>query len=176
MTIDHLLAVMAPPVNPTEIPGPRAWKAVEGRLGMPLPIDYKEFIEIYGSGKIADFLWIFNPFSINENLNLEKQIENQARVLAELQLYGESIPYRLFPERGGVLPFGITDNGDVLFWLTAGAPDDWVVVVNEARAPNWELYNFSMSGFLAAVLQRQVLCGIFPKDFPGFSIGFKANF
>ena len=114
MAIEHLMAVLVPPVNPFETPAAGAWASVEGRLGVPLPSDYKRFIETYGSGNIGNFLWIFNPFSNNENLNLERQVVTQAEVLNELRSYGESVPYKPFPEQGGILPFGITDNGDLL--------------------------------------------------------------
>lgn len=43
-------------------------------LGMILPLDYKKFINKYGTGSINDFIWILNPFSENENLNLIKKV------------------------------------------------------------------------------------------------------
>lgn len=120
MAIGDLVAVMPTPNVPFEASSADAWASVEARLGTSLPDDYKEFIGLYGSGRIANFLWIFNPFSSNKNLNLEQQIELQSSVLGELESYGEKNPYKSFPAPGGVLPFGITDNGDVVFWRTAG--------------------------------------------------------
>lgn len=175
MTINYLTLQLPPPVNPSEIPTTGAWTVLERRLGTMLPDDYKEFIELYGSGRVGRFLWIFNPFSANENLNLEKQIATQANVLFELQSYGEAIPYKSFPEPGGILPFGITDNGDVLFWRVTGDPNNWHVVVNESRAPDWEGYELSMSRFLAEILQRHLTCNIFPKNFPEQPVIFEAS-
>lgn len=167
MAIDELIAVMTTPDVPFEAPSTDGWASVEARLGTSLPEDYKKFINLYGSGKIANFLWIFNPFSSNENLNLERQVELQSAVLGELEEYGEKNPYKSFPAPGGVLPFGITDNGDVVFWRTEGETSRWSVAVNESRAPEWEIFDLSMSQFLAALLAKKITCKIFPKNFPG---------
>jgi hypothetical protein len=175
MTIDYLVNEIKPPKNPSETPAQGGWVPVEKRIGTLLPDDYKEFIELYGSGCIDKFLWVFNPFSLNENLNLERQLSIQARVLADLKLYGEVIPYKTFPDKGGILPFGVTENGDVLFWRTEGMPNDWSVVVNDARAPAWNSFELSMTQFLAELLQRKLVCSIFPNDFPGPSAVFEVG-
>lgn len=122
MSIDYLKAVISPPQNVVDRPSEGDWAGVEARLGTVLPDDYKDFLREYGSGSIGQFLWIFNPFSKNENLNLERQAGLQAAVLRELSSYGEIIPYKIFPEGGGIMPFGITDNGDVLFGKLTGFP------------------------------------------------------
>jgi len=158
---------------PSDAPHPSAWPSVELELAVRLPDDYKEYIEIYGSGGIDGFLWIFNPFSGNENLNLKRQVVRQRQVLADLRSQGEALPYDAFPLQGGILPFGVTDNGDVLFWKTERRADDWTVVVNESRSPAWERFDLSMCGFLQGVLAGQVRCNIFPRTFPGPSPLFK---
>ena len=157
---------MPPPTNPVEVPSDKDWINVESQFGFDLPEDYKNFIQAYGSGRICKFMWIFNPVSKNENLNLEDQIKLQLDVLSELQEYGEVLPFKLYPEAGGLLPFGVTDNGDVLFWQTIGQPRDWQVIVNEARSPEWAIYHMSMSEFLFKILQKELICDIFPTSFP----------
>lgn len=73
---------------------------MEARLGMVLPDDYKDFLREYGSGRVGQFLWIFNPFSKNENLNLERQVRLQAAVLRELGSYGGGSIQAIPRERG----------------------------------------------------------------------------
>jgi hypothetical protein len=159
---------MAPPAKSSESAADRlAWSAVEESLGVNLPDDYKQFIEAYGSGRINELIWILNPFSANENINLERQSHTQAKVLEELRAIGEDIPFNVFPTSGGLLPFGITDNGDVLYWITRGAPNDWIVVVNEARGSDWQIFEQNMTSFLASVLQHEIVCSVFPRNFPG---------
>lgn len=53
-------------------------------------------------------------------------------------------------------PFAQTDNGDFLFWETAGESNKWRIIVNEGRGPEWEIFDISMTEFIAGILTRQV--------------------
>lgn len=175
MYIDDIVKTMPPVKYPLDVPVHREWVAVESKLGIALPDDYKEFIQVYGTGKIDGFICVFTPFSNNENLNLLDQLRLQSDVLAELKLYGENIPYKIFPEAEGILPFAITDNGDVLFWRTVGEPNEWTVLVNAARSADWECHDMSMSKFFSEIMSRRLNCEIFPKSFPGTSPSFEVS-
>ena len=158
---------MPPPAVPFEAPQGEDWLEIERKIGTALPCDYKRFIESYGSGRIDDFLSILNPFSANKYLNLFFQFETQLASLSELKATGsEIVPFDLFPMPGGLLPFGITDNGDVLYWVTVGQPDVWTVAINASRSPDWRYFAVGMVAFLWKTLTRQELCEVFPDDFP----------
>lgn len=89
------------------------------------------------------------------------------RRLREVRDGGEQVPYPIFPERGGVVPWAITDNGDLCFWLTdAPDADRWIVVVNESRGRTWEEYRGSATEFLADVISARQRISIFPDNFP----------
>jgi hypothetical protein len=165
MTLAKYIAMLPPPVKPFEAPIKAEWGNVEAKLGISLPQDYKEFIEEYGSGKIGNFLSIFNPFSRNKNVNLIDQLQLQRGVFMELLSFGENLPYELFPQAGGIFPFAMTDNGDVLFWLTLGEPNAWTIVVNEARGPTWQSFDMSLETFLLELFSGKQMCEIFPKSF-----------
>jgi hypothetical protein len=176
MSIEKLAAVLPPPAGPVETPrrGAEDWAAVEGGLGTPLPPDYKAFVEGYGTGAIDDFLWVFNPFSANEHANLISQTKVRLDSLRSLRdEFQLDIRYELFPAGGGLLPFGATANGDVLFWETAGEPQDWAVIVGESRASEYESFGSNMTGFLHDILSRKEVSRIFPEDFPTASPVFK---
>src|SRR5947209_4673448 len=133
MSIELLESIIAPPENPQEVPDSTLWQAVETDLTR-LPADYKDFVSRYGTGSIDSFIWIFNPASRNPHLNFQQQVRKQLEVLREIN-ERETEPFiPLFPNSSGVLPFGITDNGDLLFWETNGDPDNWAVGVFEARS------------------------------------------
>lgn len=165
MTTSKIISMMPPPAIPIEVPVDKDWTTVENKLGVSLPLDYKIFIEKYGSGRIGKFLSIFNAFSANENLNLAMQVENQLKVYSELKANGEILPYKLFPDAGGILPFAITDNGDVLFWQTIGKPSEWTILVNESRSPDWQEFEMSLETFLFELLSRKLRTNIFPQNF-----------
>jgi hypothetical protein len=166
MTIESLYKVMTPPTLPVEAGSVEAWPAIEKIIGVTLPNDYKQYINAFGTGYIGRFLWPFTPFSENEYLNLRDQINYSLDVLRELEEnWGEECPYPLYPDPEGLLPWGRTDNGDVLFWLTVGHPDDWPTVINEARGPLYEEYQASMTDFLAKLISGEITSDIMPYDF-----------
>ncbi|OAH97874.1 SMI1/KNR4 family protein [Methylomonas methanica] len=172
MTIERVKSILSPPSRPTDVPKNDDWQEIEARMGTLLPSDYKEFVNKYGTGRIANFLWIFNPFSRNENLNLETQLDRQRDVFADLESFGEVLPYKLFPKDGGIFPFAMTDNGDVLFWRTCGNPDQWSLVVNDARSPEWQEFALPFGEFLFELLSGRLVCVVFPRSFPGESLKF----
>ncbi len=165
MNIDSLLNNLLPPQKPVEIPTVEDFLAVEKQLGN-LPDDYKTFIARYGTGVINHFIWILNPATANQHLNLVSGGEPVIGALRELRSTGERCPYALFPETHGLLPFGKTDNGDSLFWLRIGEPNQWPVVVNAARDAEYEKFDCRMTDFLEGILTRQLKCSIFPAEFP----------
>jgi hypothetical protein len=162
-----LMQVLQPPVNPLETPEEGGWQPVETRLGMQLPEDYKEFIARYGTGAVDGFLWVLNPFSTNRHLNFFDEGKEKLEALRELR--HESIPYSLYPDTNGIIPWGVTDNGDVLYWLCNGPPSHWIIVVNECRGPRWREYKLSTSDFLMKLVTRELVVDVFPQDFPSES-------
>jgi hypothetical protein len=100
---------------------PDSWAEVEAALGTGLPSDFKSFTELYGSGKVDDFLYLFNPFTAGQDGNLlaekDRVLESYRQTRAR---FPERLPLPAFPNPGGVLPLGRTDNGDELYWVTTG--------------------------------------------------------
>lgn len=175
MSMEELRSIMPPPAHPNLGSTALDWAAVEQQL-CPLPASYKEFVETYGLGKIDDFLIVYSPTAADRYLNLLTRGAIDLDALRELKSkHGDrEVPYPLFPEPGGLLPFAIDENGDGLYWITEGAPDSWPVVVNEGRAPEYERFNVDLTGFLAGILSRSIRCNVFPNDFPGDSPRFTA--
>ena len=73
------------------------------------------------------------------------------------------LPWPPFPEPGGVLPLGRTDNGDELYWVTQGQPDQWPVALVEARAALQEVHPMSVTGLLAALAANQLTSRVLPE-------------
>lgn len=161
MTIASLSSVMPPPANPIEARG--SWSDVEGVLGAQLPDDYRDFIERYGSGTIDHFITILNPFSVRPTLNLLEQSKRQLNALRDLrENFHEQNPFELYPSHGGLLPVAITDNGDVIHWLTCPNRDSWAIVVNEARSPDYQKFECSLTDFLTGIIKKSIVCRAFP--------------
>jgi hypothetical protein len=164
MQIDDLRAILPPPPTPVEAHG-KTWSVVEQEIGTQLPDDYKIFIDQYGSGRINGFIWVFNPFASGRFINLGRQIVDRLGALETLARdFGEQCPYPCFPQKGGLLPFAATDNGDVIYWITDGDPNAWRVAVNQARGPKYEEFSLNATGFLAGILTHKTKCTVFPKS------------
>src|SRR5262245_39190825 len=114
MSLDHLIRVVRPPAQPAEVGS--SWGDVENMAGTRQPKDYKDLVTAFGTGCFDEFLWVFNPFSQNRHLNFFEQLGARLRSLRELQAKwgSEEVSYPLFPEPGGLLPWGASDNGDVM--------------------------------------------------------------
>ncbi len=165
MSLEQLENIFPPPDIPLELPTPEQWRFVEASIGR-LPNDYHRFINKYGTCAIDSFIWIFNPASKNPNLNLANQIERQLGVLKDINESGLEPNIPLFPEPTGVLPFGITDNGDVLLWETNKYSDTWTVSVLPSRSSPLIKFSMDMTNFLAAICEKRIHCQAFPIDFP----------
>jgi hypothetical protein len=76
-----------------------------------------------------------------------------------LQSLGDDeVPYSLFPERPGLLPWGSDDNGNTLCWLTEGEPHEWPIIAKVCRYNYYEHHRMSMTSFLAGCFTRRVMC------------------
>ena len=165
MVLERLRKLLPPPAEPVEVGRPDGWAKVEAALGTGLPDDFKAFTELYGSGKVDDFLYLFNPFAAGQDGNL---LFERDRVLADYAetraKYPKRLPLPPYPEPGGVLPLGRSDNGDELYWVTEGGPADWPVLLLESRASFQEVHRMPVTGFLAALCAGELDTEILPAD------------
>jgi hypothetical protein len=166
MDLDRLREAAPPPAEPLEPGRPEAWPGVEAELGTALPEDFKRFTEVYGSGKFDDFLYLFNPFAADAAGNL---VAARDTMLAAYRETREKFPDRLplppWPEPGGLLPLGRSDNGNELYWLTEGSPDAWPVVAFAGRSTRHEVHRHPVTGFLALLLSGELATSVFPDGF-----------
>ena len=166
--LERLRQLLPPPADPVEPGRPDGWAEVETAIGTQLPGDFKAFTELYGSGMVDDFLYLFNPFAAGQDGNL---LVEKDRVLAAYRQTRARFPDRLplpaFPDAGGVLPLGRTENGDELYWVTEGHPDAWSVALLESRAAFLELHPMPVTGLLAALAANQLTSRVLPNDILG---------
>jgi hypothetical protein len=166
--LERLRQLLPPPADPVEPGRPDGWAEVEAAIGTELPSDFKAFTELYGSGMVDDFLYLFNPFAAGQDGNL---LAEKDRVLAAYRQTRAHFPDRLplppFPDEGGVLPLGRTGNGDELYWVTGSRPDDWPVALLESRAALQEVHRMPVTGFLAALAAGRLASRVLPDDVLG---------
>ncbi|MDQ0797540.1 SMI1/KNR4 family protein [Streptomyces sp. B1I3] len=161
--LTRLLEIFTAPIEPRQ----KNWQAVERDLGVELPADYKELIHDYGGSNWDDYLYILEPGCPNENYNLLEWAANQAEDLEDLWQF-EKKPAELEIEGSRVIPWATTDNGECLYWLVRPGlePDQWTVMVNEARGDRWEHFPVTCTQFLASSLDGELPSNILSSMFP----------
>jgi hypothetical protein len=136
-------------------PTPRDWARIERKLGTALPKDYKQFSSRRGWDYIGKFLSIGN---------VEFAEEGHLGALRNAVAEGLKKPFRLFPEPGGALPWGWTDNADVLWWLTIGPPDKWPTLIKNGRGGVYERRKMGMAELLVNLLTEKIRSRAFSRD------------
>ncbi|MFD3937558.1 SMI1/KNR4 family protein [Streptomyces sp. NPDC058611] len=163
-SLARLLEIVPAP----DVPRHKDWSEVERSLEVDLPADYKELIRLYGGSNWDDYLYLLEPGCPNENYDLIEWGKNQAEDLEDLWEF-EKKPPELEVDGSRVIPWATTDNGECLYWLVRPGlePDQWTVMVNEARGDRWEHYSVSCTRFLASSLdgelQSNILSSLFPR-------------
>lgn len=140
------------------------WNEVEDKFNIVFPDDYKQIIDMYGSGAVNHFLWIYSPFSSNTNLNLmNKFYELKISYEYMKNNFPEKFPLEFYNGKRGIFPWGITDNGDELYWNFTDNTAE--ILIYESRYSNMQKYDEDLSGFLVNLLSKKISCDIFPDDF-----------
>ncbi len=166
-SLERLRALAPPPDKPLDAGDPERWPEIEAQLATALPEDYKAFTNLYGSGKFDDFLYLFNPFAAPDsggNL-ITAQDEVLAAYTETRSKFPDKLPLPPFPEPGGLLPFGRTDNGNDLYWVTEGDPAGWEVALFDGRGTRYELYPPTVTGFLVGLLSGTLQTTLLPDGF-----------
>ncbi|MTE20541.1 hypothetical protein F0L17_15790 [Streptomyces sp. TRM43335] len=133
--------------------GPRRyvvdWQRVEASLGTRLPADYREYVYWFGPGNFQDEFVVCVPGVENSNVELASRLRDErdsGRLWTEVS--GDPVPFPLFPEPAGWLPFAFTLEGGAVYWVTEGEdPDRWTI---GARDRMWrpERFDGGFSEFL----------------------------
>lgn len=155
-----------PPPSVVNDGGDIDWSNIESEVKTILPDDYKQFISVYGTGAIGGFLWVLNPHSSNENLNLDKILYFHDAYFQMKELFPEEYKRPRFPEQGAFLTWAVSDNGDSLFWIVDGNdPNKWKVGIHDHDQGREELFPMGMTEFLVFLLENNLSSNILPDDF-----------
>ncbi|MGK5497752.1 SMI1/KNR4 family protein [Streptomyces sp. URMC 125] len=157
------LALPAPvrPSDPPAAPAPLPvdWAAVEGRLGLRLPADYKRLVSACGPLELGGRLWLHAPCERGERFEYGDwlwETHRECRIASRRTPPYQPPPFH--PEPGGLLAWGETRDGVRLFWDTGAHddPDRWPVVAHDRNAGGeedpWRRWGTTLTETVAALL------------------------
>ncbi|MGW2867039.1 SMI1/KNR4 family protein [Kitasatospora sp. NPDC001225] len=138
------------------------WDELARTTGLRLPADYRDFVALYGGGELDEYLGVSTPpvdgspyGDLVDALDFDPRQEPAAPT--------GTAPEDL--EKGRLLPFAGSANGDVVFWLCdTRDPDGWDVVVFRRQhrygEAAWVRFAAGFGDFLAGTLD-----GTLPNPF-----------
>jgi hypothetical protein len=112
------------------------FEGVERELGLALPPSYKELTYAYGQGVWFETIFVLNPFFAWLN-GLEPWMSVReyaggpwwcSQLRASRARYPGQIVSPIYPEPGAIFPWAFLQDGGVLYWETAGAPEQWKTI------------------------------------------------
>ncbi|RFU40217.1 hypothetical protein DZF91_18230 [Actinomadura logoneensis] len=139
-------------------------------------MDYKRLFDRYDNLEFDNFLGVFSPgpdadamlAGIGDALEPLRVLTADSESIYLVDDYGQSSEaprFPIFPEPGGLLHWGATQNGDSCLWLTTDTdPERWDIVVTDGG--DWWHFHGTFVDFLVGVMERKIRCPIFPDDFP----------
>ena len=179
MSLERLNALVSPPDNPLDAGTPDQWLKVERELGTPLPLDYKQLVNLFGVGFFAHWIYVNSPFSSQFRLGEPGLLEFIVSGREEMPEYYH--PFSAYPNPGGLLPWGGDDNTGLFCWRTQGPPEQWTTVSLDNHYSNeYREFPLSMTEFLAGWLAGQLEGDWFPEDIEPasrqvFTAGYRAT-
>lgn len=162
---DRFTQLIAPP-PPSAVR--KEWGRVFEEIGTGLPVDYIRLVDIYGGGRLDNYLWVLEPDCPNRSYDLIRAINERAEAFEMLWEAGEPKPSQLEDAENRLIPWASTDNGEFLYWLVQPqvSPDNWNVMVNEARGEEWEYFPLGCMEFLVGALTGSIRSEILSSQFP----------
>ncbi|WP_037307101.1 SMI1/KNR4 family protein [Amycolatopsis orientalis] len=135
----------------------RSWATVEHDLGVALPSDYKELLARFPGG-------VFRRIEIDSPIANDRAWTKYKRALDELlEIIGDedleyldNVDYTLYPEPGGLLPWGTDGQGGTFCWITdAGDPDHWRIAYHDQSADQWREHPGPVTQLLYEILTNR---------------------
>jgi hypothetical protein len=144
------------------------WPTVETELGLVLPGSYKVMVERFGASSWQEFLHVLSPFVEWCRCRVSATLEADRELRRE---FPQFYPLPLYPEPGGLLPWAVSDNGDTLYFITAGPPDEWPTLIKGPRAPEFEVSFLPPAALVLAFATGRLRSLVLPGPEPGAKTG-----
>ena len=171
----QLQELLPPPTSPRDSDD-LALHQNEQTIGSSFPSDFLRYSTLYGSGRICVGPYSWEIWS-GARTTYPAIVADFSRIWGELRDAIETthVPLGLFPEPGGLLPFG--NRSDVWFtWKTVGQPDEWkIVVMWSYEEDSYQIFDMGFAEFLVTLLTRRITAAGFLSEWEQSDISFSQD-
>jgi hypothetical protein len=153
--LDRLRSLVPPPVGGG---GRRDWAVVQEDLGLALPRDYKDLVDVYGGGEFYEHVDLLVPGPTRCGSGLVRRNASHVRELENLWSVHRGRPAELDVADLRLVVWADTIDSDSLNWLVRPGepPERWPVVVLHCDLGDCEVYPMTCTEFLARLFARDV--------------------
>lgn len=145
------------------------WPYMQQLIGIEFPGDFKQLVDRYGPGVFSDELYLECPPSASDS----EAVQTQHRAVVTDRLEGLRLSLTgtklaeavaVWPEPGGLFPWGSDLNGSYLLWETSEPdPQLWPTVVMPREVYEIERFEMTCSEWLLRWVQGELDCSIIPS-------------
>ena len=149
---------LAPPPNHPKFSGSdSSWQEYQKKWKLVFPVDYVWLVGKYGKGAFYDEVSFATPFAITaygdrDIITLHQQ---ETKGLSQIECFQTENTWPIWPSHGGMLYCGRDCNGNMYFWKTNGAPDDWTISAFSGGFFEEEHYPFGLVEFVVRWLKGE---------------------
>lgn len=157
--VERLREIMPPPERGDTVD----WEEVYGQCGLRFPLDYRDFVSVYGGGTVDDYLGVSTP-PTGESFygDLLDDLE-ESEAVDTVHPY----PYPPYPGQEGLVRWASDGDGDDVFWvLRSDDPDQWCVAVKNHQDRSWSSFDGGMAEFLVEIIGGRHPSPFAAADFP----------
>jgi hypothetical protein len=154
MSIEELMRLCPPPARPCDPAAAGRVEEVRQRYGVTLPADYLAFGAAYGTGSFmgdtgeAPVIHLHNPFSRYYLANVDRDLEECRFIVSRFRRLAAALRERSI-DVGSLFPLGEDEGNCKLLYVTDPDPRRWRVMTLWLTDDAFDLYDESVTGFLA---------------------------
>ncbi|MFI6301031.1 hypothetical protein ACIBCH_04080 [Amycolatopsis thailandensis] len=145
------------------------WKEVQAELGFEFPAAHRDFLKIFPSGVMSEYIYIWSPVQSRRWLDAYKwKLKSKSAYFVDVrsEMPGD-YPHLFHPEPGGLIPWAEGDE-HTYFWrpVEGQAVDQWSIVFMDNTSGGWGEYHGTSVQFLLDLLTGALVSDILYSDWP----------